>query len=727
MRPQLSALLLLSLLAIPTGLRAQSTVPSTLPFQGRLEQQAGGAVNQSLGMTFRIYATASGGTALWTGVHPAVAVNQGLFKVELGSQTGFPTDLFNGQQLYLTVQINGDAEMQPRLQLGSQAYAQVAKQAVDVKDRDIHPKSVTVGTQTVIDATGKWVGSNSGLVGPQGPAGATGPQGPAGATGPQGPAGATGAQGPKGDTGPAGATGPQGPTGATGQQGPKGDTGAQGPAGPTGPQGPQGPTGATGLPGPKGDTGPIGKTGATGPQGPKGDAGPPGKTGPRGLQGLTGKTGATGPAGPQGPQGPKGDTGPAGPMPSPPVAWSSNTTTMAIQTTSASAGDYAIQVSAIGAANAIHASGTGNGDTVRALASNGTAKAVHGTNSSLSGVAILGEATTTSASSTNPPAGVLGAAHAQNADGVRGTNDASSGVGVRGLASGSYGIGVQGTAEGDRGRYGVYADAYAKTTTAYALLAYAPGNGISGTSSTTRGVYALAYGATSRAVFGSVTGSPSSQTSSHAGVYGSCTSGNGYGVYSNGDLGVSGTKAFLQPHPTDPSKAVKFICLEGNESGTYFRGSSRLVAGRMEIDIPESWRLVSEAEGITVQLTPRGPGMLWVETKTREKITVRGTSDVEFDYFVNGVRRGFAKHQPIIPNTDFRPAVRGIPYGSQYPAALRQILVANGILNPDFTPNEATAARLGWKLLDKDHPDAEYPGKPMGRHASAPVVEGGQR
>ena len=30
------------------------------------------------------------------------------------------------------------------------------------------------------------------------------------------------------------------------------------------------------------------------------------------------------------------------------------------------------------------------------------------------------------------------------------------------------------------------------------------------------------------------------------------------------------------------------------------------------------------------------------------------------------------------------------------------ILVANGILNPDYTPNEATAQRLGWKLVDED-------------------------
>ena len=35
----------------------------------------------------------------------------------------------------------------------------------------------------------------------------------------------------------------------------------------------------------------------------------------------------------------------------------------------------------------------------------------------------------------------------------------------------------------------------------------------------------------------------------------------------------------------DPSKEVRFACLEGNESGTYFRGSSQLVNGVAVIDV----------------------------------------------------------------------------------------------------------------------------------------------
>jgi hypothetical protein len=89
-----------------------------------------------------------------------------------------------------------------------------------------------IAGNTVINSSGQWIGSPTGLIGPQGPTGltgATGAQGPAGPTGPQGATGATGATGTQGVAGPAG---PQGATGATGAAG---ATGPQGPAGTAGP------------------------------------------------------------------------------------------------------------------------------------------------------------------------------------------------------------------------------------------------------------------------------------------------------------------------------------------------------------------------------------------------------------------------------------------------------------------------------------------------------------
>jgi hypothetical protein len=173
------------------------------------------------------------------------------------------------------------------------------------------------------------------------------------------------------------------------------------------------------------------------------------------------------------------------------------------------------------------------------------------------------------------------------------------------------------------------------------------------------------------------------------------------GVNVQGDLNVTGAKAFVQPHPTDPSKALRFVCLEGNESGTYFRGTGVLVNGRAVIEVPEEFRLVTEDQGLTVQVTPLGAiAALAVESKDLDQIVVVGSRNVEFDYFVNGVRKGFAGAPVVIDNRAFVPEVRGVPFGLKYPAALREVLVQNGTLNPDFTPNEATASRLGWKLRE---------------------------
>ncbi|MBV9435850.1 MAG: hypothetical protein JOZ44_07345 [Acidobacteria bacterium] len=226
-----------------------------------------------------------------------------------------------------------------------------------------------INGQTIVDRNGKWVGSSTGLIGPQGTQGVQGVAGPAGAQGPKGdagPTGPTGATGPQGPQGPVGATGPQGaagqngtsftfrdafdPTaayvrnnvvtflgssyivigspaigiappndpawtlmaaqGSPGPQGPKGDTGATGATGAVGPQGPAGPQGAVGQTGATGSQGP---TGLTGPQGPKGDTGATGATGAVGPQGPAGPQGPVGQTGATGSQGPTGLTGPQGP------------------------------------------------------------------------------------------------------------------------------------------------------------------------------------------------------------------------------------------------------------------------------------------------------------------------------------------------------------------------------------------------------------------------------
>jgi len=175
-------------------------------------------------------------------------------------------------------------------------------------------------------------------------------------------------------------------------------------------------------------------------------------------------------------------------------------------------------------------------------------------------------------------------------------------------------------------------------------------------------------------------------------------SSNRWAIWAFGDIGASGTKYFVHPHPRDANRTVAFVCLEGNESGTYFRGTANIAGGVAEIATPEEWRLVTAEEGITVQVTPAALANLAVTVKTRDRIVVIGSADVQFDYLVNGVRQGYPKHKAIIENMMFRPEVIGLEYGHHLPPGVRELLVQNGTLNHDYTPNLETAARLGWPM-----------------------------
>jgi len=310
--------------------------------------------------------------------------------------------------------------------------------------------------------------------------------------------------------------------------------------------------------------------------------------------------------------------------------------------------------------------------------------------------------------------------------GIYGSSDSVIGRGVQGVAEASSGIntGVYGLSKSTTGRGVVgYANASSGDTTG--VLGWsdsADGKGIFGYASATSGINYGVYGSSpstnGRGVYGEghygvhgrserpsgtgVLGGSYSVYGNTVGVYGICNSSTGYGVKCAGNFACSGTKNFTQPHPTDPSKEIQFTCLEGNESGTYFRGSARLENGWAVIEVPEEFRLVTEPEGLTVQITPNDLVLLCVKEKSLERIVVMGEEDVEFDYFVNGVRRGFSNHKTVRENHSFVPEFKGKPYGTQYPEDYRKILVENGTLNPDFTPNEGTASRMGWTLKDKE-------------------------
>jgi hypothetical protein len=164
-----------------------------------------------------------------------------------------------------------------------------------------------------------------------------------------------------------------------------------------------------------------------------------------------------------------------------------------------------------------------------------------------------------------------------------------------------------------------------------------------------------------------------------------------------GTLGVTGTKSFVEPHPADASKAIRFVSLEGNEAGTYFRGRGKFERGLARIGVPEEFRMVTGAEGLGIQVTPIGEmASVAVVRINLNEIVVKASRNVEFFYTVNGVRKGYEGFSPMEDASLFVPrsADYRMPAGLS-PEAQRK-LVANGTYNPDGTVNLDTAKRLGW-------------------------------
>ena len=118
----------------------------------------------------------------------------------------------------------------------------------------------------------------------------------------------------------------------------------------------------------------------------------------------------------------------------------------------------------------------------------------------------------------------------------------------------------------------------------------------------------------------------------------------------NGNFVVHGFKGFAMPDPDDAKKEIIYVSLEGPEAGTYIRGTARLHGGEAVIELPEHFAKVTAEEGLTVQLTPIGEWLqLYIVEKSPRQIVVREANgkDGQFDYLVQGVRKGYEDFQPV--------------------------------------------------------------------------------
>jgi hypothetical protein len=170
-----------------------------------------------------------------------------------------------------------------------------------------------------------------------------------------------------------------------------------------------------------------------------------------------------------------------------------------------------------------------------------------------------------------------------------------------------------------------------------------------------------------------------------------------YGVFAVGNVGASGTKPFVEPHPVDPTKEIVFVALEGPEAGTYFRGRGKFQRGVAVIDVPEDFRMVTDPEDLGIQVTPIGEmSTVAVVSIGLDRIVVKGSRDVAFFYTVNGVRKAFRDHASIAPNVHYVPEGPSARMPGAYAPEQRRRLIETGIYNEDGTVNMETARRLGW-------------------------------
>ncbi len=110
-------LALLALL-IPTLALA---VPGRLTHQGALTDSLGVALDGTYNLTFRLYDAATGGAAVWTETVSAQVV-EGSYSVQLGQSTPV-ADVLGGGTLYLSIAVDGGAELEPRVPVNSVPYA----------------------------------------------------------------------------------------------------------------------------------------------------------------------------------------------------------------------------------------------------------------------------------------------------------------------------------------------------------------------------------------------------------------------------------------------------------------------------------------------------------------------------------------------------------------------------------------------------------------------------
>jgi len=131
---------------------------------------------------------------------------------------------------------------------------------------------------------------------------------------------------------------------------------------------------------------------------------------------------------------------------------------------------------------------------------------------------------------------------------------------------------------------------------------------------------------------------------------------NSPGIIGNGDIKIDGIvrasevsaggvtltsrKPFDIPHPTKSGYRLRHVCLEGPESGVYYRG--RLTSSNV-IELPEYWVGLVDPETITVTLTQIGSSQDLIVERIEwgRKVVIKSgnASAIDCYFMINGERK----------------------------------------------------------------------------------------
>jgi hypothetical protein len=97
------------------------------------------------------------------------------------------------------------------------------------------------------------------------------------------------------------------------------------------------------------------------------------------------------------------------------------------------------------------------------------------------------------------------------------------------------------------------------------------------------------------------------------------------------------SKTFVIDHPKDENKYLVHACLEGPESGVYYRGTGEIVQGLDNVEIELPSYVESLAKDFTIQITPiyneTGNVLLSTTEIKDNKFTVYGTGKFFWQVF----------------------------------------------------------------------------------------------